>query len=41
VISVPARYMHSGVEVIDLNDLKKGAERMAYSLESSGKYFNI
>ena len=41
VISVPARYMHSGVEVIDLNDLKKGAELMAYSLESSGKYFNV
>jgi len=41
VISVPARYMHSGVEVIDLNDLRKGAELMAYALESSGNYFNV
>ncbi|MCD6147457.1 MAG: M42 family metallopeptidase [Thermoplasmata archaeon] len=41
VLSVPTRYMHSGVEVIDINDLKKGAELMAYALENAGRYFNV
>ncbi len=41
VISVPTRYMHSGVEVIDTNDLEKGAELMAYALDGAGKYFSV
>ncbi len=41
VLSVPTRYMHSGVEVIDLNDLKKGAELMAHALENVGRYFTV
>ncbi|MEA2054179.1 MAG: M42 family metallopeptidase [Candidatus Thermoplasmatota archaeon] len=41
VISVPTRYMHSGVEVIDVTDLEKSAELMAHALETAGRYFSI
>ncbi|KAA0004530.1 MAG: M42 family peptidase, partial [Thermoplasmata archaeon] len=41
VLSVPTRYMHSGVEIIDLNDLKRGAELMTRALENAGRYFNV
>jgi len=39
VISVPTRYMHSGVEVIDMNDVKNGAALIAKSLERVKDYF--
>ncbi len=39
VISVPARYIHSPVEVIDLEDLKNGALLIARALERAEKYF--
>jgi endoglucanase len=40
VISVPARYIHSPVEVIDLRDAENGADLIARSLETAKKYFN-
>jgi len=39
VISVPARYIHSPVEVVSLGDIDKGAELIARSVESAGAYF--
>ncbi len=39
VVSVPARYIHSPVEVIDLEDLKNGALLIARALERAEKYF--
>ncbi len=39
VISVPARYIHSPVEVIDLEDLKNCALLVARALERAEKYF--
>lgn len=39
VISVPARYIHTPVEVISLKDLDLSAELVARSLESAEKYF--
>lgn len=39
VISVPARYIHSPVEVIDLEDLKNCSLLIARALERAEKYF--
>ncbi len=39
VISVPARYIHTPVEVISLKDLDLSAELVARSLESAERYF--
>ncbi|RLI75428.1 M42 family peptidase [Archaeoglobales archaeon] len=39
VISVPARYIHSPVEVIDLEDLENGSKLIAKALETAKKYF--
>ncbi len=39
VISVPARYIHTPVEVISLKDLDLSAELVARSLETARKYF--
>lgn len=39
VISVPARYIHSPVEVVSLGDIDKGAELIARAVESAGVYF--
>ena len=39
VISVPARYIHSPVEVVSLADIDKGADLIARSVESAGAYF--
>jgi endoglucanase len=41
VISVPTRYMHSGVEMVDIRDVEKGALLIAKSLESVDKYFPL
>ena len=39
VISVPTRYIHSPIEVLDLNDLKNGALLIARALETAQNYF--
>jgi len=39
VISVPARYIHTPVEVIDLEDLKNAAMLVARALERADRYF--
>jgi endoglucanase len=39
VISAPVRYLHSGVEVVDLNDILSGGRLIAQALESVGLYF--
>ncbi len=39
VISVPSRYIHSPVEIVDLEDIKKGAELLARAVESAAKFF--
>jgi endoglucanase len=39
VIGVPTRYMHSGVEVIDLKDLERGARLIARAAEHADRYF--
>jgi endoglucanase len=39
VISAPTRYIHSPVEVLNINDLDEGAELIAKSVISAGKYF--
>ncbi len=39
VVSVPARYIHSPVEVLDLNDLVNGSKLVAASLETAREYF--
>jgi len=41
VIGVPTRYMHSGVEVIDIEDIKNGAALIAKALEKVGNYFPL
>ena len=41
VISVPTRYLHSGVEVIDLRDVKAGGQLIARALESVGSRFTV
>ncbi len=39
VISVPARYIHSPVEVLSLQDLENGAALIAAALQSAHRYF--
>jgi len=39
VVSIPARYIRSPVEVISLGDLDKGAELIARAVETAGVYF--
>jgi len=39
VVSVVTRYLHTPVEVLDLNDLDKAAELIARMLETVGDYF--
>jgi len=39
VVSVPARYIHSPVEVLDLNDLINGAKLVSAALETAKDYF--
>ncbi|MEM1981644.1 MAG: M42 family metallopeptidase [Candidatus Hadarchaeales archaeon] len=39
VISVPTRYLHSGVETLDLSDLKYASELVARALETARDYF--
>jgi len=39
VISVPTRYIHSPVEVLDLSDLKACADLIAKAVASADKYF--
>ncbi|MCL7415427.1 MAG: M42 family metallopeptidase [ANME-2 cluster archaeon] len=39
VISIPSRYIHSPVEVLDLEDLKKGAQLLARAVETVSKHF--
>jgi endoglucanase len=39
VISIPARYIHSPVEVIDLRDLEHGIDLIAKALETAEHYF--
>ncbi len=39
VVSVPARYIHSPVEVIDLKDAESAANLIARSLETASNYF--
>jgi len=39
VVSVPARYIHSPVEVIDIKDVESAVEIVAKSLESAKEYF--
>lgn len=39
VLSVATRYIHSPVEVLDMNDLKRSAELIAECAASVGKYF--
>ncbi len=38
VVSIPARYIHSPVEVVDLNDLENSANLVARALERAEKY---
>jgi endoglucanase len=39
VVSVPARYIHTPVEVLDLSDLVNGSRLVARSLETAKEYF--
>jgi putative aminopeptidase FrvX len=39
VVSVPSRYIHSPVELLDLEDIKKGAELLARAVESAARFF--
>jgi endoglucanase len=39
VVSVPARYIHSPIEVIDLEDLKNASLLVARAVERAGEYF--
>ncbi|MDD3492702.1 MAG: M42 family peptidase, partial [Candidatus Thermoplasmatota archaeon] len=41
VVSVPTRYLHSGVEVLDLRDLQSGARLMARALEAVGSRVSL
>ncbi len=40
VVSIPARYIHSPVEVIDVGDAEKCADLVAKSLETAKDYFH-
>ncbi|MCD6254711.1 MAG: M42 family metallopeptidase [Deltaproteobacteria bacterium] len=39
VISVPTRYIHTPVEVLDINDLEECANLLARAIEEVGEYF--
>lgn len=39
VISVPARYIHSPVEMVNISDIDQGAELIAQAILSADKYF--
>ena len=39
VVSIPARYIHSPVEVMDLGDVNMCAKLVSKALETAGKYF--
>jgi len=39
VLSIPSRYIHSPVEVIDLNDLKNTSKLSSRALETANKHF--
>jgi len=39
VVSVPARYIHSPVEVVDLRDVENATDLIARALETAGNYF--
>ncbi|MEM0353279.1 MAG: M42 family metallopeptidase [Archaeoglobaceae archaeon] len=41
VISVPARYIHSPVEVVDLNDVHWAVDLIAKALENVNSYFEV
>lgn len=41
VISVPARYIHSPVEVVDLNDVNWAVELIVKALENVNSYFEV
>ncbi len=38
-INIPTRYVHSPIEVLDLEDLSKGVQLLKLSLENAHKYF--
>ncbi|MDY6959762.1 MAG: M20/M25/M40 family metallo-hydrolase, partial [Halobacteriota archaeon] len=38
-ISIPCRYIHSPVEVMDIDDLDKSAELIARAVECAGEFF--
>jgi endoglucanase len=39
VISIPTRYLHSGVEVLSLNDLEQGTQLFTHCLETVDSFF--
>ena len=39
VVSIPARYIHSPVEVVDMRDMENSANLVAKALERAEKYF--
>ncbi|MEM2176556.1 MAG: M42 family metallopeptidase [Archaeoglobaceae archaeon] len=41
VVSVPARYIHSPVEVVDLGDVEKAVELVSKAMESAKSYFGV
>jgi endoglucanase len=41
VISIPARYIHSPVEIVDLNDVNWAVKLVTKSIESVGDYFRV
>lgn len=41
VVSIPARYIHSPVEVVDLNDIQWAIELIVKSLENVNNYFEV
>ncbi len=40
VISVPARYIHSPIEMVNIEDIDQGAELIAQAIISADKYFS-
>lgn len=41
VVSIPARYIHSPVEVVDLNDVENAVELIARATENAREYFEV